>query len=87
MDVNIIIKEIISLIQIRKYLSDTMGNPTQNRKIVTEMNNTLLLIDKMIINLIQNPKFKDYINFEDIKNVIKEAANTNNIKSGLINKK
>lgn len=84
---NEILTEIIALTQIRKYLSETMGNPNWDRKVVNEMNNTLLLLDKKIVSLIQSGDFKEYINYNNVKDVIKEAVQTNNIRSGLINRK
>jgi len=76
--------EITNLIQIRQYLSNTMGNPTLDRATVTEMNNTLLMLDKKIVALLQTPAFKDYIDYSSVKDAIKEAAKITNIKSGLI---
>lgn len=77
------LKEITDLIQIRKYLSDTMGNPILDRTTVREMNNTLLLIDKKIVSLLSNDIFRKYIGYADIKKVIEEAARITNIKSGI----
>jgi len=84
---NELLEEITALTQIRKYLSETMGNPNWDRKIVNEMNNTLLLIDKKIVQLIQSSEFKDYVNYDNVKDVIKEAVKTNNIRSGIVNRK
>ena len=42
-----------------------------------------LMIDKKIITLLQSDVFKEYINYNDVKKVIEEVANINNIKSGL----
>jgi len=84
---NEILSEITALTHIRKYLSDTMGNPNWDRKIVNEMNHTLLLIDKKIVELIKSPEFKKYINYDNVKDVIKEVVKTNNIRSGIIDRK
>ena len=81
-----VLQEISYLIEVRRYLSETMGNPVLDRKVVTEMNHTLLLVDKMIISMLQTSEFKKYIGFENIKEVVREAAKTNNIKSGIIKK-
>jgi len=75
--------EITSLIQIRQYLSNTMGNPILNKTTVNEMNNTLLLIDKKIVSLLQSASFKKYIGYEDVRKVVEEAARTTNIKYGM----
>ncbi len=79
------IKEITDLIQIRQYLSNTMGNPVLDKPTVNEMNNTLILIDKKIVGLLKTESFKEYIGYEDVRKVVEEAARTTNIKFGMKN--
>lgn len=80
------LKEMNYLINIRKYLTDTMGNPVLDRKVVKEMSHTLLLVDKKIVGILQHSDFKNYIGFENVKDVVREAIKNTNIKSGLVNK-
>lgn len=75
--------QITNLIQIRQYLSNTMGNPVLDKKTVNEMNNTLLLIDKKIVRLLQSKQFKEYIGYDDVRKVVEEAARTTNIRYGM----
>lgn len=75
--------ELVSLITIRQYVANSTANPTIDRPTVTAMNNTLLMLDKKILSLLQSPKFREYINYSDIKKAIEEVSNTTNIKSGL----
>jgi len=81
-----LLKEISELVQIRQYLSNTMGNPTLDRKTVTIMNNTLLLLDRKIVDLLQSAPFQNYIGYGDVAKVVQKAANLSNIKYGLKDK-
>jgi len=78
------LKEIVDLITIREYMVNSSNNHTIDRKTVNFMIGSLLLVDKKIINLLQSDEFKEYINYEDVDKAKQEAANANNIKSGLI---
>jgi hypothetical protein len=78
-----LLKEISDLVQIRQYLANTMGNPVLDRATVTIMNNTLLLLDKKIVGLLQSSSFQNYIGYEYVKQAVEEAARITNIKSGM----
>lgn len=78
-----LLKEISELVQIRQYLANTMGNPVLDRATVTIMNNTLLLLDKKIVSLLQSTSFQDYIGYEHVKKAVEEAARITNIKSNM----
>lgn len=80
------LRELVNLITIRQYVSNSVGNPAIDRATVTEMNHTLLLIDRKIIALLKHEEFKEYINFSDIKQVVKAVAEINNIRSGMTNR-
>lgn len=77
------LKELTNLINIRDYVANIINSPTIDRLTVKEMNNTLLLLDKKIINIIKTPEFKDYINYDDVKQVIENVRTLTNIKSGI----
>jgi len=77
------LKELTDLIAIRQYVINATGNPTIDRATVTHMNNTLLLLDKKIIGLLQSDEFKEYINYADIRKAIEDVSRITNIKSGL----
>ena len=75
--------EIVDLITIRQYVVNATANPAIDRATVAAMNNTLLMVDKKILELIQSKEFRTYIDYKNVDAAIKEVANTNNIKSGL----
>lgn len=77
-------EEINSLINIRNYMAMARENPTIPNNVASDISNMLLLIDRKIVSLILNDEFKQYLNYKDIKKVIKEVVDLNNIKSGLI---
>lgn len=77
------LSELVDLITIRQYVVNSTGNPAIDRATVTHMNNTLILLDKKIIGLIQSDSFKEYINYGDIKQAIRDVALITNIKSGI----
>ena len=74
------LKELTNLIQVRNYLSDTMGNSAFDRATVSEMNGSLILIDKKIVEIIKSNSFKNYINWNDVKSAVENVARINNIK-------
>ena len=77
------LQELVDLITIRQYVVNSTANATIDRGTVTVMNNTLILIDKKILSLLQSKEFKEYINYGDVRKAVEEVANINNIKSGL----
>lgn len=77
------LKELVDLIAIRQYVINSTSNPTIDRATVNYMNGVLLLLDKKIIKLLQSDDFKKYVEYKDVKKAIEEAANFNNIRSGL----
>jgi hypothetical protein len=79
------LKELTDLINVRQYVSSAINNFRIDKPTVGELNGILLLLDKKIINVIKGEKFKKYIGYSDVKKVIEEAVNANNIRSGLKN--
>jgi hypothetical protein len=77
------LKEISSLIEIKHYVQETINNYAIDKASITELQKMLVLIDKTIINKLLGSEFKEFINFADANKAIREAAENNNIKSGL----
>lgn len=77
------IQEIVNLITIRQYVVNSTANPALDRKSVNYMNGVLLMTDKKIMSLLEDDRFKDYINYQDVRKAVEEVVNNNNIKSGL----
>lgn len=77
------LKELVDLITIRQYVVNSTANPAIDRATVTYMNDTLLLLDKKIISLMQGDEFKDYLDYKNVRQAREEVANITNIKSGL----
>ena len=77
------LKELVDLIAIRQYVVNSTANPAIDRATVTYMNDTLLLLDKKIIGLMQSDDFKEYLDYQNIRQAREEVANITNIKSGL----
>jgi hypothetical protein len=77
------LEELVSLIQIRQYVVHAVNIASIDRATVTEMNNTLILLDKKIIELLKSPEFKEYIKYAEVRQAIENAARITNIKSGL----
>lgn len=80
------LKELVDLISIRQYVRYAIEFPTIDKATVSEMNGTLLLIDKKIMEILKGKEFKKFIDYKDVTKAIQEVANITNIKSGL-NKK
>lgn len=77
------LQELSDLVAIRSYVVGSSGNGALDRKTVTYMNGLLILIDKKIVALLQGDEFKEYINYKDITQAIKDVVSNNNIQSGL----
>lgn len=86
------LSEIISLIKVRDYINQSLGNNTVDRPTLSELGNMLLLIDKKIINTLKGPQFKEYLDYSNIKKVLIDTRTitsgvfdeANKIKSGII---
>lgn len=77
-------QELTDLIAIRNYVSNTINNTNSiDRATVSELSGTLILLDKKILNIIKGTDFKSFINYQDVKQAIKEVVDLNNIRSGL----
>lgn len=76
-------QELTDLISVRSYVVDSSNNGSLDRKTVSYMNGLLLLLDKKIISLLQSDDFKEYVDYKDIGQAIKDVVNNNNIRSGL----
>lgn len=77
------LKEITDLITVRQYVVNSTANPTINRETVSYMNGLLILIDRKIVNLLKGQEFKEYIDYQNVRQAIEEVAKITNIKSGL----
>ena len=60
-----------------------MGNSTFSKSVVKQMSNTLLLLDKKIVELITREDFQSYIGVANVNQVISDVVRTTNIKFGL----
>ena len=77
------LNEITDLISVRQYVSNSISNSSIDRATVNVMSGMLILIDKKILSLLQDNKFKEYVGYKDVKKAIEEVVKINNIKSGL----
>lgn len=80
------IQEIVTLITIRQYVVNSTANPALDRKSVNYMNGVLLMIDKKIMSLLEDDRFKEYINYKDVRKAVEEVVKLNDIKSGIRHK-
>ena len=77
------LKEITDLIAIRQYVVNSTGNPAINRETVSYMNGVLILDDKKIVDLLKGQEFKEYIDYQNVRQAIEDVVKITNIKSGL----
>jgi len=77
------LQEITDLIQIRQYAANTVNNSLVDRSVVNLMNDITMLLDKKIIDLLGSPGFKEYINYDNVKDVKANAIKLSNIKSSI----
>ena len=74
------INEIVDLITIRNYVANSINNHSIKRDSVNQLNTTLMLLDKMLVEELISDKFKEKINFKNAEEVVKEVIQTTNIK-------
>jgi len=75
------VNEISDLIQIRNYVSESINNFSIKRETVNELNKTLLLLDKILVDELTGEKFKNKISFEENANsAAKEAIEVRKIR-------
>ena len=77
------LKELTDLIAVRQYVVNSTANPAIDRETVSYMNGILILIDKKIVTLLKSKDFKEYIDYQNVRQAIEDVARITNIKSGL----
>lgn len=77
------LKEITELMSIRQYVVNSTANPAISRETVSYMNGILILLDKKIVSLLKSDEFKEYIDYQNVRQAIEDVARITNIKSGL----
>jgi len=75
--------EISNLIQIRNYMAQAIQNYGIKKEVVSELNDMILMVDKLIIDGLTGPEFKEKISFSNLKEIKAEIIKRSNIKSGL----
>lgn len=73
--------ELINLMKVREYLLIASNNGAFDKPTIHYLSNTLLLVDKKIVELLKGDEFKEYVNFKDVKKAIQEVVNLNDIQS------
>lgn len=77
------LKNINDLINVRNYISMSVGNGSIDKKMVNYLSNLLLLLDKKILSILTDDEFKEYVDYKDLQNVIDDVRRISNIKSTL----
>lgn len=83
------LQEISNLIQIRNYVSSAINNFSIDKKVIKELNNTLILLDRRITEELVSDVFKEHIGFDPVGNpnqireVITNAIMVNDIKKNM----
>ncbi len=67
------LSEIVNLIKIKEYVSDAVGLFSIEKQTIRELNDTLILIDKKIIELVTSKEFKEYIDYDHVKEAKQEV--------------
>lgn len=75
MDLN----ELTALINVKRYVADSVGIMAIDRKTVSVLNGILLLLDKKIIEILTSDEFKEYIDYENVQAAKVAAVKITNI--------
>jgi hypothetical protein len=78
--------EIAQMISIRDYVSGAINNFSLDKKVVSEYNTMLILLDRRIQRELLGDEFKNFVGFEEREKAIREVAAITNIKSGMVKK-
>ena len=74
------LSELVGLITVRQYVVNSVGNHMLDKATVNYMNGLSMLMDKKIVGLLKSKQFKDYVNYQDIKQTIEDVVKITNIK-------
>lgn len=66
-------------------MAQAIENYGIKKEVVSELNDMVLMVDKLIIDNLTSPSFKEKIGFSNLKEVKNELIKRSNIKSGLPN--
>jgi hypothetical protein len=67
-------EELISLIKVREYVHNSIGNFMIDRPTINYLNQSLSMIDKKIITQLKSTDFKNYLNPTEVKESATEVA-------------
>lgn len=73
-----ILTEVVDLITIREYIVNTINNPVLSKEKVNELSGILILLDNKIVSILRSTQFKTYIEYDKVKEAIKEASQESN---------
>lgn len=80
-----IIKDLTDLIDIRNYVTMMTNNSMIDKKLIRGLYDMQINLDKYIVEKVLSPEFKKHLGFgeEQMMAAVKEAAKTNNIRTGM----
>lgn len=81
------LKDISDLIKIREYVDVAINTFSIDKKKISSLNGMKILIDKRLVDALLSDDFKTFIDFDNVKAAVQEAARITNIKSGMDNTK
>jgi hypothetical protein len=75
------VNEIADLIKIRDYISISINNFSIKRESVNDLNKTLILLDKILVDELTGSAFREKINFQSEANLaLQEVIETRKLK-------
>jgi hypothetical protein len=77
------LKELTELIVIRNYVGNAIGLSAIEKSTIRELDGILLLLDKKIIAILTGTKFKEYVDYDHVKEAKINAVKVSNIYSGM----
>jgi hypothetical protein len=80
-----IIKDLTDLIDIRNYVTMMTNNSMIDKKLIRGLYDMQINLDKYIVEKVLSSEFKKHLGFgdEQMLEAVKEAAKTNNIRTGM----
>lgn len=73
------LKELTDLIVIRDYVVLAIENPRMSKIASNELTNILIMLEKKIFFLLTDNEFKNYINYDNAKETLKEIVHANTV--------
>lgn len=77
------LQEIVDLITIRNYAANSVNNHSLKRDVTNQLNTTVILLDKILVEQLVSEEFKSLVHFENASEIIKDVVKHTSLKGNM----